>query len=59
MHEKIWEIFAILIKTYQNDSSFTCVDGIEVAHQLKHDKLQYDLCSNLVLGRGTTIVKRE
>jgi hypothetical protein len=26
------------------------VDGIEVAHQLERDKLQYDICQNLVLG---------
>jgi hypothetical protein len=26
------------------DWSFTLVDGIEVAHQLERDKLQYDLC---------------
>jgi hypothetical protein len=32
-----------LTKTCQSDWSFTWVDGIKVAHQLKHDKLQYDL----------------
>jgi hypothetical protein len=31
-------------KTYQNDWSFTLVDGNEVAHQLERDKLQHDLC---------------
>jgi hypothetical protein len=32
-----------LNKTDQSDWSFTWVDGIEVAHQLECDKLQYDL----------------
>jgi hypothetical protein len=44
MHKKIQRIFAHLTKTYQIDWSFTCVDGIEVAHQLERDKLQHDLC---------------
>jgi hypothetical protein len=43
MHEKIRGIFAHLNKTYQSDWSFTSADGIEVAHQLERDKLQYDL----------------
>jgi hypothetical protein len=44
MHKKIRVIFAHLNKTYQSDWSFTCVDGIEVAHQLERDKLEHDLC---------------
>jgi hypothetical protein len=47
---KIWGIFTLLNKNCQSDWSFTWVDGIEVAHQLKRDKLQYDLCSKSYFG---------
>jgi hypothetical protein len=45
------EFFALLIKICQSDRSFTWVDEIEVAHKMKRNKLQYDICKTLILGR--------
>jgi hypothetical protein len=51
--QKIWEIFALSIKTYQSDSSFTLVDGIEVDHQMECDiNFNTIFAKIVVLGRG-------